>query len=207
MGHKLPGFETGRSVTPREILYSPEGVQYKPGGIVVDGTKSKDGANTNYTFELRAGWAMGQITASGKYCPCKRTQVNGTSGSVQAVVVDNAAPFVVGDVVTIGSDTGNTLTAVDYTTNTLTWVGAITVADNDAVFCEDGSGICRGFLPEWTRLRNIDNDAAEDQSASLLTAGRLNKAMLLGDIDAIIATLSSHFLNQIEIWSSDVRVA
>lgn len=207
MGHKLPGYEAGRSVTPREILYSPEGAAYKPGGIVVDGTKSKDGANTNYTFELRAGWAMGRITASGKYCPCKRTQVNGTSGSVTQITVDNAAPFVVGDTITVGGDTGKVITAIDYTANTIDWSGAITVADNDVVFCEDGSGICCGFLADFVRLRNADNDAAEDKSAKLLIEGKVNKAMLLGDIDAIIATLSSHFLGDIQIWSNDVRVA
>ncbi len=207
MGSAIPGYESVRSVTPREILYSMENVDYKPGGITIDSDKSVDGANTNLTFELRAGWLMGQITASGKWCPCKRTRVNGTTGSQTTITVDNASPFQVGDVITVGADTTNTITAVDYTANTITWVGAITVADNDVVFCEDGSGVCRGVLADHVRLRNPENDAAVDKTAKLLIEGKVKQSMLLGDDDAVIASLSSHFLSDIQIWNGDIRVA
>lgn len=206
MGQAIPGYASVESVTPREILYQMESNDslFKPGGIVLS-SAGVDGGNTN-TYDLRAGWAMGQITASKKWVPCKRTQVNGTSGAVTAIVVDNSYPFVAGDTITIGTDTGVAVSAVNYGTHTLT-IASTTVADNDVVFAEDGSGVCRGFLYDFARLRNQENTAAADRIGKLLIAGKVDKAMLLGDIDAIIATLSTHFLGGIQIWSSGVRVA
>jgi hypothetical protein len=188
---QLPGYETGRTITPREIAFGSDNLEIFPGGVVINGTIGIDGANTNFTNEIRAGWALGRITSTGKYVPCKRSQVNGTSGSVTSIVVDNAAAFAVGDTITVGADTGKVITAINYGTNTITWSGAITVADNEEVFAEDGSGTCRGFLYEFVKLRNADNTAAQDKTGDVVVGGSLNQAWLLGDIAAILAHAAS----------------
>jgi hypothetical protein len=183
MGFQLPGYEQGRTFTPREIFADSKGQLFLPGGIVLDSAKALDGGNT-YDYELLAGWALGKITASKKYRLCTCTKVNGTSGAVTSAVVDNARPFRTGDAITIGGD-AVTLTNVVYGTNTLSWSGAITIADNDVVLGTDGSQILAGFLPHFTKMKNIDNTVAIDKSAQLVIGGSLLKDYLLGDIDAI----------------------
>lgn len=207
LGNAIPKYESLRTYTPREFFYSLEKQKIKPGGILLDGTNGIDGGNTGYTYDLRAGWLMGQITASGKYVPLKRTRVKtGTTGTVTALTVDNAAAFIAGDVITVGADTGLTVSAVDYTTNTLT-ISSTAVVDGEAVFAEDGSKTCRGILFEFARLRNYDNSAAADKIAMLLTGGVINTAGLLGDWAALLAsTLSNHFLGDFEFWTNGVQV-
>lgn len=205
LGNAIPGYESLETFTPREFLYSLEKYKIKPGGVQLDGTNGKDGGNTN-TYDIRGGWLLGRITTTGKYVPLKRTRVNMTGATATDIVVDNAAPFVVGDVITIGGDTGLTISAIDYTTNTIT-IASTTVADNDAVFAEDGSGTCRGILGEFARLRNYLNTAAADKTVTLITGGVINTAGLLGDWDSLLAsTLSNHYLGDFEFWTSGVQV-
>lgn len=207
------GYGTLDTVTPREFFYSahPSPVEYKPGGIVIDKTLSLDGYYyaAGNSYDLRAGWWMGRNSTTGKYTPCKRTRVNMTGATATAIVVDNSYAFKVGDVITIGGDTGLTISAIDYTTHTLT-ITSTTVADNDVVFCEDGSGIPRGILGNFVRLRNSQNTAAEDKFAKLVIQGSVNQAYLLGDTDAIVAFLlatpASNFIHGIHVFSNDVAV-
>lgn len=184
MSRQLPGYETGRTVTPREPLLSHDGMIQVP--IVLDAVNGVDGSNGTFTYEIRAGWLMGRIAASGLWTPCKRTTVNGTTGTVTAVVLANAAAFVVGDTITIGTDTGISITAIDYATNTIT-IASTTVADGDVVFSEDGSQTCRGMLLDFARLRKADNTAPANQSARLLIQGAVKISLLLGDATAIRA--------------------
>lgn len=65
----LPGVKTGKTATPRKVLISDRGIQYVPGGVVIDGSKSRDTGNTGDLDVLRAGTLLGKITASGKYAP------------------------------------------------------------------------------------------------------------------------------------------
>lgn len=66
----LPGTVAGQSVTFGTTVFTTmDGVQYKPGGGIIDGSKSGDAGNTGYTDVLRGGTLMGKITASGKYAP------------------------------------------------------------------------------------------------------------------------------------------
>ena len=188
----VPGYETLLSQTPREIAYSSQlPLELKEGGILLDGTNSADGANLLRTDEIRAGWALGRITATGKYCLCKRTQVNATGATGTAFVVDNAAAFRVGDAIDVGADTNLTITAINFSTNTITVGTSFTWADNEAVVARDGSQTCRGFLHSWRKLRNLLNTAAQDKEAQLVVGGVLNRAALLGDIAAILADSTS----------------
>jgi len=186
---KLPGYETLRSISPKEIAWGGVPLEFLPGGIILDGTNGIDGGNTGYTFEMRPGWALGRITATGLYVPCKRTTTTST-GAVTALVVVNSYAFKVGDVISIGADTTKTVSAVDYTTHTLT-ISSTTVASGEAVVAEDGSQTCVGFLADFQRLRNYDNSAAENKTANLVVGGALNQSYLLGDITAILADATS----------------
>lgn len=184
----LPGYVAGRSVTPREISAGGGPLELKPGGIIL-GSTAIDGGNTGYTYEIRAGWALGRISATGKYVPCKRTTTT-SSGAVISLVVVNSYPFKVGDAVDIGADTNITISAIDYTTHTIT-IASTTVASGEAVVARDGSQTCVGFLQDWKKLRNYDNTAAEDKLGNLIVGGALNQSYLLGDITAILADTTS----------------
>lgn len=207
MGASLPGYKAGRTVTPREIKFAMEANQglYLPGGGLFDFAKSIDGGNTGYTHELRAGWIVGQITASKKWRPCPRSQVNMTGATATEIVLDNAAAFIVGDIVTIGADTDLEITAIDYSTNTIT-ITSTAVADNEVVFAQDGSAVARGILDDFLDLEDEDG-VAQDQVGKILIDGKVKQEMLLGDDPAIIAVWTSMLMQGIQIYSSGgVRV-
>lgn len=65
----MPGMGPTKTASYRKIWKSKTGVQYLPGGGVIDGTKSRDPLNVGDLDTLRAGLLMGKITASGKYAP------------------------------------------------------------------------------------------------------------------------------------------
>lgn len=186
MGQHLPGYEVGRTAQNREVLFSTEGAIQVP--IVVDGTKGIDGSNGTFNYEIRAGWLMGRVTASGRWVPCKRTTVTPAGGATGTdVPVVNAAAFKVGDVISVGADAGKTVTAVNYTTNTISVSGSFTFANNEAVVAEDGSQTARGVLLDFVKLKNDDNTAAIHRSAGLLIQGGVRVSRLLGDTAAIRA--------------------
>lgn len=192
MTSQLPGREAGRTIVDREISYGGVPLEYHAGGAVMNASKAIDGGNTGYTYEIRAGWPLGRITATGLLVPCKRTQVNQSGATGTAFIVDNAAAFRVGDTISVGADTGKVISAIDYTTNTITVGGSFTFADNEAVVAEDGSQTCIGFLGEFLRLRNADNTADQNQAVSkLVVGGVVNQSYLLGDITAILADTTS----------------
>jgi hypothetical protein len=183
MSQHLPGYETGRSIRPREIMLTREAMIQVP--IVVDGANSTDGGNTGFPYELRAGWPMAQVAATGLWTPCKRTTTTGAGGTGAAITVVDASAFLAGDAIDVGADTNQTIVSVDYATNTITLGASITWAADEAVVARDGSQTCRGFLLDFVRLRNEDNTAAADKSAGLLIQGAVKTEMLLGDMAAI----------------------
>lgn len=193
----LPGYETGRSVAPRNIFHGPSKHTIEQ-GILIDGDNSIDGGHTGYTYILRPGSLMALITASKKWVPCKRTAVtrdtetSSADDSTTVLNVTNAAFFAVGDSISVGSFTGLTITAISYTSNTITVDDAINADDGDAVVTTDGSQTCRGILLDEVKLRNAENTAAADKNGHLLIAGGLVDAdQLLGDSTAIRADSSA----------------
>lgn len=205
MGANLPGYRAGESVSPREILYAlkPQPA-YLPGGGLFD-SGFLDNSNTGATHILRAGLFVGKTTTGGKWRPIPRTQVNGTSGAVTEVILDDASAFKVGDVITIGADTGIEITAIDYDTNTIT-IASTTVADDEAVFAEGGSGVAMGILDDTVDLLDADGNAV-DQVGRILIAGAVDYDKLLGDKAAILATWSTHKLDGIQVWDDGARLA
>lgn len=206
MGFPLPGYREGYTTQPREILYAMEQQEnlFKPGGILIDSELAYDGASDTPEV-IRAGWPMAQIAASGKYVPWKRTVLNGAAAADTDLVVGDASAFKVGDTLTIGTTTPLTITDVNYETNTITVDTAVTEDDASDVFATDGTDVCVGFLYSTTRLTTEDGLSAQDKIGTLLVRGRLNRGMLLGDIDTLIATKDEHFLNDIQIWDGNIR--
>ena len=80
--------------------------------------------------------------------------VNGSSGAVTSLVVADATPFKAGDTITIGTDTGVAVSAVDYGTNTLT-IASTTVADGELVYTENESSSFYKLLSETVRVSNL----------------------------------------------------
>jgi len=98
----LPGSRTGRSVTPRQILKSMQGLEQISG--VIDATYAYDGANTNYEDELRSGLVMARITASKLWVPCKRSAASAAGTASTSLAVTDARTFKAGETVQIGGN-------------------------------------------------------------------------------------------------------
>lgn len=96
----LPGSRVGRSVTPRQILASTQGLDYVSG--VLDSANSYDGANTNYEDELRSGLVLARITATKKWVPCKRSKASAAGTASTSLQVTDARTFKAGETLTIG---------------------------------------------------------------------------------------------------------
>lgn len=186
---RTPGTDTGQTLTNRNCLASFEGVQLGRG--VLDATYAYDGGNTGYERQIRPGTPLGRITASGLWRPCPRTTTT-TTGTVTAAVVVDARAFKAGDVVSIGADTGLTVSAVNYTTNTLT-IPSTAIVSGEAVVVADGSQTCRGILNEFVDLWDETAQDYVDKSFSeLVLAGYVDDDMILGDLAAIRAAASQY---------------
>ncbi|MES2222820.1 MAG: hypothetical protein V4587_17855, partial [Acidobacteriota bacterium] len=192
------GSRTGRSVTPRNILISNSGLEYVQG--VIDSANAYDGSNTSYEDELRVGLVMARITSSKKWVPCKRTTVLSGGGTVTTCVLTDARTFKVGDTITINGD-AITITAINYTTNAITWVGAQTIVNAEVVIAASGlagAEIPRAILNEFIKLK--DEDATwRDKSFSLgLIRGFVDNSLILGDLTAIRA--ATNYLGSV-LWA------
>lgn len=184
MSQNLPGFEKGRTQTPREVLLSHEGMIQAP--IVVDGLKGIDGRNA-VSDEIRAGWLLGQVTSSRRWVPCKRTQAANSGAASTTLVVDNSSAFRAAELIVVGVNPAQPIVSIDYTTDTITLTSAISWSISDVVRATDGSQTCRGILLDFVKLRNTENDAPAHQSAGLLIQGAVQTPMILGDLLAIRA--------------------
>lgn len=184
MSSRTPGTDTGQTLTNRNCLASFDGVRHGRG--VIDATYAYDGGNTGYERQIRPGTPMGRITASGLWRPCPRTTTTTTATTTTPVLVD-ARAFKVGDVVSIGADTGLTITAIDYATNTIT-IASTAVAAGEAVVVADGSQTCRGILNEFIDLwDDMIKDYVDKTFSEMIIGGYIDDDMVLGDLAAIRA--------------------
>lgn len=188
MAYGHGGRRVGRTVTPNEFAYGGAELELLAGGITLD-ENGYDGGNTGYPNEIRAGWPMGMITSTKKWVPCKRTTTTST-GAVTALVVVNSHPFKVGDAIDIGGDTNITITAINYSTHTLT-IASTTVASGDAVVARDGSQTCRGFLEGTRDLYDEETRDTVEREGNLAIGGMVDLSKLYGDMDAIWADSTS----------------
>lgn len=191
--NQLAGMQSGRNVTPRDVLRTRDGA-IEIGGVMNSGT-AIDGSNTGYTHIIRGGWLLGQITTTKKWVPLKRTRTKTFTSSGQSVQspastripVDNAAAFKVGDTIVVGGDSGLTITAVDYTKNHITISSAILFTANEEVYASDGSGVCKGvLLDDEVVLRDYENNSASDKPCRILVHGIVKQSLLLGDLASVL---------------------
>ncbi len=102
---------------------------------------------------------------------------------------DDVYPRSVDDVT---RSSGNAITAIDYSTQTLTLTSAATWADDDAVYCDSlaGSEIARGIVTEGVRMLTGDSfDITQRQVAVVIAdAGYVDSSMILGDYATIRAS-------------------
>lgn len=190
---ETPGTRTGRTYQMARNIYWLATNVVRLAGII-DATYAYDGSNTGYETELREGCLMAKITASGLWVPAKRTAVT-TSATSASIVVDNAAFFKAGDTITIGGDTGLTVSSINYSTNTITLSGSITAVADEAVFASGalaGAGTALAVLGEFVSLRDLESDTNIDRSTGhLLIDAYLDDAQILGDLTTVkaLATL------------------
>lgn len=214
--NELPGQRTTyASVTPRQIMFSTHGMVEMPGPLVIDSAHAYDGGNSTRLDEMRAGLIMAQITASKKWVPCKRTRVKtGTTGTVTALTVDNAAAFKVGEKISVGADTALLISAINYSTNTIT-IPSTAVVDGEVVIAttfDDGATTCAGAeIPRAVLLQTVRLLSGVpfetiwiDKAIVMINAGYLNASMILGDLAACRA--ATNYLSAI-LWSDQQQGA
>lgn len=210
MSNELPGQRDVLSVTPRDCLYSHDGVLFGRGTL--DATYAYDGGNTTKEDEIRPGTPLARITASKLWVPCKRTAIAGV-GSLSAsvpsalIVVTDARAFKAGDEITVKTTTGCIILSVNYTTNVITLTAALDIdlTAGDAVFASGsvlaGAEICRGILNENVRMLSgipFETTWYDKTVSKIVYRGVVNPSLILGDIAAIRA--ATNYLNGI-LWS------
>lgn len=189
----LPGVVVGRTVTPRRVLRQAGKDREIIVPVILDGTNSYDGQQSSgYEKYIRAGWLLAQDSTSKKWMPVKRTKANAAGAATAALVVDNSYPFNVGDTVIVGTNVGSVVTAIVYSTHTLTLTAAKTWADNDPVYVAGGQGTARAILlDDEVILRTVERNANSDKSATAMILGYVDQDKVLGDVTAVMEDYDS----------------
>lgn len=149
-------------------------VRYIRGAATID--KSKVGTGWNQTINglvrkiLPAGVPLAKNTSSGKYVPVRSTTVKSGGGSgVTTCVLDDPKAFMAGDAITIGGD-AITIGTIDYATGAITWTGAQTIANGEAVLGTGGEGTALCILADEQDLTDLDQVAAAFDHARVIEA-------------------------------------
>lgn len=189
----LPGVVVGRTVTPRRVLRQAGKDREIIVPVTLDGTNSYDGGQSSgYEKYIRGGWLLAQDSTSKKWMPVKRSKANGAGSATATLIVDNSAAFVVGDTVIVGTNAGSVVTAITYSTHTLTLTAAKTWADNDPVYVAGGQGTARAILlDDEVILRTVERNANSDKSANAMILGYADQDKILGDIAAVLEDYDS----------------
>ncbi len=171
-----PGFGTERTTTPRRVIRN-HGV-FLGGGLVIDGSLSRDTDNTGNLDVLRAGNLLGKITASGLFAPSilGTLSVAHTSNSATSMTLTAAAATELsrrigssGTFKLTGPPTANgtvaTATITYSAVNTTTGVVTISTESTDFVagsFVQptDGSEDPLVLIPDTNGIKVTDEDAA-----------------------------------------------
>jgi hypothetical protein len=177
-----------------------------PGGVVIDATASYDGAHTGFETTIRAGWLLAKVTSSNKYTPVKRTQANGAGSAVAALIVDNAAAFKVGDAITVAATSATTVSAVNYSTNTITLAATKTWSDNAVVIGgAAGAETATCVLGEDVVLYDNDTMTNIDTTAGCVyIRGLLNSPVVRGDLAAVRAISGNLITKNFDVFPTDV---
>lgn len=215
MPASVPGMRSGRTVTPRNIFFDKPSQAH-----VVSGTIDNDlayDAGNDVTTELREGTIMARLTSSKKWCPCLRTKVTSNGGATSAdIPVDDARHFQVGMEITVGGDTGKTISSINRSTNTITVSdSAFTFANNDDVTATTfpdgltscaGAELARGVLAEVVDVYDHDSRTNVDrQTGKIVDQGNLLSDSVIGsNLTEILA--STHNLDHIKFYDDGVWI-
>ena len=170
-----PGAQTIRRATPRRIFEGNSGFATLPGGVYVNGTKSRDSGNTSNIDVLRCGLPMGIITATGLYAPSiigaitEAVSSGGTSVTVSAAQATELVRRVgsTGTIRFVGppSAAGTVATFTETYSAVNTTTGVITCSSLNAdliagsfVCDNDGSYLPLSFIPDGFGLKVTDQD-------------------------------------------------
>lgn len=141
----LTGSRTWSSRNVEFLKFAPPGLDYRR-NIVLEsdwfGLLPVDEGATVTKKIARKGQLLVKDTATSKYRPFGRTLVNGATAVGTTVVVDDASPFVAGQVIAVGGQANRTIASVNYATNTITLTAALaaSAADNAAVVADSDAG-------------------------------------------------------------------
>jgi hypothetical protein len=195
-----PGQRSGLSVNPRDVLLSTL-VLYVMGQI--DSANAYDGGNTGFETEIRPGMILARITSSKKWVPVKRTTAtSGVTGT--ALVVADARAFKVGETLMVGANAGCVISAINYSTNTITLSASKTWTNGAVVYCDSlaGSETARAVLNEHIVLRDEDGTVRDKNFSKAIYFGTIDNSQVLGDLAAIRADTGA-FLGAI-MWADRV---
>lgn len=149
-------------------------VRYIRGAVTID--KSKVGIGWNQTINglvrkiLPPGVPLAKNASSGKFVPVRSTTVkSGGGSSVTTCVLEDPKAFAAADAVTIGGD-AVTIATIDYSTGAITWSGAVTIADNDAVLGTGGEGKALCILADEQDLTDLDQVSTGFDHARVIEA-------------------------------------
>jgi hypothetical protein len=199
VGQSAPGIRSDRTYTPREVLWSENGRQYLPAGVILDGSKARDALNTGDLSTLRPGMVLGKITSGGKYAPTILgvTTVAVLSGATTVTVSAATATEIVRRIGATGTNaikvvgpptaagtvaaTAVTHSAVNTTTGVITISAtAVAIVTNSLITAADGSETPKGILNEFLRCTDVDgNDLTAVQVGKMLVAGFIDEAQII----------------------------
>jgi len=209
MDIRTPGIHTERTATPREVLKQQEGAIRLAGGVLVDGSHSRDPLNTGDINVLRAGVILGMHTGN-LWRPSfiGVTTVNYTSGGTELTVSAATATEIVRRVGASGTlnlthapTAGGTVvpyatltySAVDTATGvlTITDIGANVVAGSlIGPPVADLSYIPRVILADKWGVKVQDEDATDidPPGVEVLIGGVLDVAKIVNYPGATLTT-------------------
>jgi len=189
----VPGMGTEREAGYRALLKTDRGAVLKPGGVVVDGSLSRDPGNTGDVDVLRAGLIIGKVMASGLYAPSiigvllHDEALNSVALEVDPAVavelvrrIGSSGTFGLYGNATAGGDCSTiqvTYSAVDTVTGVITCsaLSAARIAGS-YLMPEDGSEVPAGFVGDGYGVKVTDEDSAniDAQCPSVVIGGYLD---------------------------------
>jgi hypothetical protein len=149
------------------------GDQYRAWTVTLDAAKVT--ADTSADKKVKAGTVLGKITATGLYAPVKKSTTattQSTGDSTVTAATGEASFFQVGDVISIGSITGKTITAINTTTNVITISSTLgaSVATGDVIKTADGLGTAVAVLFNSVNLKDGNSSEAGVFEGAVYTA-------------------------------------
>lgn len=198
----LPGPGSVRTATPRRVSGALGGL-LKPGGIIINGSLSRDPLNTGDLDKLRAGLIMGKITATGLYCPAiiGTLKTAHTGDSTTSMTVDAATAVEINRIATsgvfqiTGPPTANgTVAAVSISYSAVnTTTGVITITAESTYFvagsfiggvhatASDGSEEPRLILADGypIKVTDVDANSVNVETGQVYAGGYIDSSQII----------------------------